>query len=84
MKKPPAESKISSVGLIIVTQGLRRVIIVMVLKADSRCVCRGCCQRDHARQVVPSAQQVELNPRKDGQKGQGVDKSKGSGNSCFH
>lgn len=83
MKKPPAESKIPSVGLIIVTQGLRVVVIIMVLKADCRRVRRGCCQRDHARQVVPTAKQVELDPSKYGQKGQSVDKSKGSGNSCF-
>ena len=79
MKQPPAKSKIPSVGLEVISQSLSKIIIVMVLEADSRCVCRRVRQRDNARQVVSTAKKVELDPSEDGQKGKGVNKSKGPG-----
>ena len=82
MKQPPAESKIPPVGLEVIPQGLSKIVIVMVLEADCRCVCRGVRQRDNARQVVSTAKEIELDTGKDGQKGKGVDKSKGPGDSC--
>lgn len=81
MEQPPTESKVPPVGLKIIAQRLRKVVIIVVLKTDRRCIRRRRGQRNHARQVVPTAQQVELDPSKDGQKRQGVNESKGSGNS---
>ena len=81
MKQPPAKSKVPPVGLEVIPQSLSKIVIVMVLEANCRCICRRVCQRDDARQVVSTAKKVELDPSKDGQKGKGVNKSKGPGDS---
>ena len=82
VQEPPAERQISPIGLKVIAQRLREVIVVMVLQADRRGIGRGRGQRDDAGQVVPTAEEVELDSGEDGQQREGVDESKGARNCC--
>lgn len=65
MKQPPAESKVSPVGLKVITQCLRQVII-MVFQADRRVRRRG-GKGDNAGEVVSAAKKVKLDAGEDGE-----------------
>lgn len=76
MKQPPTEGKVSPICLKVISQSLCEVIIIVILKTNSRSIRRGCSHGDHAGQIVASAEQVELDSSEDGQQGQGIDECK--------
>lgn len=79
MQQPPTESKISPVGLEIITQCLCQIIIV-VFQANRR-ICRRSSEGDNTGKVVPAAKKVELDAGENGEQRESVDEGKRPRNS---
>lgn len=81
MQQPPAETQISPVGLKVVAIGVIHVVVVVVLEADgSLHVCWWrCSQGNDRRQIIPAAQQIELDTSEEREQGKGIQERESPG-----
>jgi hypothetical protein len=78
MQEPPTKGQIAPVGLEVVTVRMLQIIVITILKID-RGLIRGVrSKRDNAGEVIPAAEEIQLNAGQKGKEGQRVNERKGS------
>ena len=79
VEQPPAERQIAAVGLeVVAVRVLQAAVVLVVLELDAGRAWLRRRQRDHARQVGPPPEQVELDAGQEREEGERVEQREGA------
>tara|TARA_R110002003_G_scaffold48_19_gene4122 strand:- start:22881 stop:23141 length:261 start_codon:yes stop_codon:yes gene_type:complete len=79
VQQPPAQAQIASIRLKVVPVGLLEVVVIVVLEVDARAFGGRlrCRQRNNRREVVATAEEIQLDAREKCEEAEGVNEREG-------